>query len=278
VRFSELLPEIHNAFITYRDGNPEPMARLAPTSLVFGAWDSRGSQVKIPRLINLRIDATDAQVLSRSAQFNPATDYVANGLIDQVDESTGSDLGFAGAPATGKLGGIKVFGEITRTGSLNLATLRALGSGSEPSALQRYILGLALVSLTAFENSALTLRQGCQLVANPKLPMTIQVVPASGKAEDFPISAKDALDFATAAAVKFKVGPSRSVAFDSVLANRIRKLWTNPKMKDKLKEIAKFRPLTMGELDEIERSEKAKDSKKGKGKGSPDPIGSEEQK
>jgi CRISPR-associated protein Csb1 len=269
VRFSELLPEIHNAFTAYRDGNPEPMARLAPTSLVFGAWDSRGTQVRITRLINLRIDASDVQVLSRSAQYNPATDYVANGLIDEVDENTGSDLGFAGAPATGKLGGIKVFGEIVRTGSLNLATLQALGSGAEPSDLQRYILGLALISLTAFENSAFTLRQGCQLVGDPKHPMKVQTVSASGEAKDFPITAKEALDFATKAAEKFKVGKGRSVSFDSPLANRIRKLWTVEEKREKLKELAKTRALTMAELDAFEKAGKAREAGKALKKAKP---------
>ena len=107
IRFSELLVEIHNAFTAYRDGNPEPMAKLAPTSLVFGAWDSRGTQIKIPRLINLRIDASDVEKRTRSAQYVPATDYVGNGLIDEVDENTGSDLGFAAVPASGQLGGVR---------------------------------------------------------------------------------------------------------------------------------------------------------------------------
>ncbi|HOI53945.1 MAG TPA: type I-U CRISPR-associated RAMP protein Csb1/Cas7u [Phycisphaerae bacterium] len=261
VRFSELLPEIHNAFVSYENGDPEPMARLAPTSLVFGAWDSRGTQVKIPRLVSFRIDACGAQILTRSAQYNPATDYAANGLIDEVDENTGSDLGFAAAPATGQLGGVRVFGKILRQGSLNLATLQALGSDSTPSNLQRYILGLALVSLTALENSAFTLRQGCQLVMSPGSPTEMHTVAASGDISDFPITAKYALEFATEAARKFVVSKDRTVAFDSVLANRIRKLWSNKTAQEKLKEVAKSRPLTLAELDAFERSSKA-----GKGK------------
>jgi CRISPR-associated protein Csb1 len=264
VRFSELLPEIHNAFIAYRDGNPEPMARLAPTSLVFGAWDSRGTQIKIPRLISFRIDATDVQELTRSAQYNPATDYVLNGLIDEVDENTGSDLGFASVPAGGQLGGIKIFGEIVRSGSLNLAMLQSLGNGTDVTEVQRYLLGISLVSLTAFENTAFTLRQGCQLVADPKFPMTIQTIRASGEAQDFVLTASNALTFATAAARCFNVGENRSVAFDSTLANRIRKLWTVEKTREALKNLAKVRPLTMHELDAFEKS-KLKKGKKEKG-------------
>jgi CRISPR-associated protein Csb1 len=256
VRFSELLVEIHNAFTTYRDGNPEPMAKLAPTSLVFGAWDSRGTQIKIPRLINLRIDASDVQKRTRSAQYVPATDYVGNGLIDEVDESTGSDLGFAAVPATGQLGGVSAR-KIIRTGNLNLATLQSLGNGPEPTDLQRYILGLALVSLTAFENSAFTLRQGCQLVRNPdpKQPRTLKTVLASGEDADFAITAEQALEFATDAAERFVVGAARTVAFDSVLANRIRDLWTTEAAREQLKAIAKLRPLTATEIDRFEARE-----------------------
>ena len=263
VRFSELLVEIHNAFTNYRAGDPTAMAKLAPTSLVFGAWDSRGTQHKIPRLINLRIDATDVQVRTRSAQFTPATDYVGNGLIDEVDENTGSDLGFAAVPATGQLGGIKVNGAVSRNGYLNLASLQALGDGENPTDLQRYILGLALVAVTAFENSSLSLRQGCQLVADsdPKRSRTIQKIGSDGKAEDFPIKAEDALRFATEAAAKFGVGPDRTVSFDSALANRIRELWSDSseagkKIVEKLKNLAKKHPLTMAELDRFEAGDK----------------------
>ncbi|MEK6281736.1 MAG: type I-U CRISPR-associated RAMP protein Csb1/Cas7u [Acidobacteriota bacterium] len=256
IRFSELLVEIHNGFMAYGDGNPEPMAKLAPTSLVFGAWDSRGTQIKIPRLINLRIDANDVEKRTRSAQYVPATDYVGNGLIDEVDDSTGSDLGFAAVPASGQLGGVHVRGDIVRTGSVNLATLQSLGNGSEPTDLQRYILGLALVSLTAFENSAFTLRQGCQLVGHPDKPRTFTTVLASGENVDFAITPADALGFATKAAGTFGVGIARTVAFDSVLANRIRDLWTTEATRERLKAIAKLRPLTATELDRFEFGEK----------------------
>jgi CRISPR-associated protein Csb1 len=237
------------------------MAKLAPTSLVFGAWDSRGTQIKIPRLINLRIDATDVERRSRSAQYVPATDYVGNGLIDEVDESTGSDLGFAAVPASG-LGGVRVRGEIVRTGNLNLATLQSLGNGSEPTDLQRYILGLALVSLTVFENSAFTLRQGCQLVGHPEKQRMLKTVLASGKEAECSLTPDDALEFANQTAANFGVGPSRTVAFDSRLANRIRKFWTVEKTRERLKELAKTRPLTMTELDAFEKASKEVESKR----------------
>src|SRR5579883_2948867 len=41
VRFSDLRSELRDAFNRLKAGDAEPMAKLAPTSLVFGAWDSR---------------------------------------------------------------------------------------------------------------------------------------------------------------------------------------------------------------------------------------------
>ena len=41
------------------------LAKIAPTSLVFGAWDSRDTQAKLPRLIASTIRAYDVVKLSR---------------------------------------------------------------------------------------------------------------------------------------------------------------------------------------------------------------------
>src|SRR5581483_7969131 len=50
-RYSELGPKLREAFDTYREsGDATELGKLAPTSLVFGAWDSRDTQAKLPRL------------------------------------------------------------------------------------------------------------------------------------------------------------------------------------------------------------------------------------
>jgi hypothetical protein len=85
---------------------------------------------------------------------------------------------------------------------------------------------------------------------------------ASGESPTFSITAAEALAFATEASQKFKVGPDRTVAFDSPLANRIREFWADAKAQAKLKDVAKLRPLTMAELDDFEKTAKAKESKK----------------
>jgi CRISPR-associated protein Csb1 len=86
VRCSSLQDELHSAFEAVLDGNAEPLAKIAPTSLVFGVWDSRGTQAKLPRLVNSTIRAFDVRKLTRSAQYIPATEYVATGLLDDPDQ------------------------------------------------------------------------------------------------------------------------------------------------------------------------------------------------
>src|SRR5260221_5522517 len=58
VRFSDLGQELWDAFKALLDaGNAEPLARMAPTSLIFGGWDSRATQVKMPRIVRSVIRA-----------------------------------------------------------------------------------------------------------------------------------------------------------------------------------------------------------------------------
>ena len=51
MRCSELQEELHDAFRAVLSGDSEPLAKIAPTSLVFGVWDSRDTQAKLPRLV-----------------------------------------------------------------------------------------------------------------------------------------------------------------------------------------------------------------------------------
>ena len=44
VRCSVLQDELRSAFKAVQKGNAEPLAKIAPTSLVFGAWDSRDTR------------------------------------------------------------------------------------------------------------------------------------------------------------------------------------------------------------------------------------------
>lgn len=225
VRCSELQKELHDAFLAVLKGDAETMAKIAPTSLVFGVWDSRDTQVKLPRLVASTIRAFNVRKLTRSAQFNPATEYVNSGLLDEPTDKkqkdSYSERGFIHVPASASHGGVIAHGGIRRDATLSLAALRLLTAGRNPEktlALRRYILGLALTAFTATTSGYL--RQGCQLVPDLDKPREFLEVHPDGKRQHCEITHDAALAFARAAADAFGVGPDREVKFDKELARK----------------------------------------------------------
>jgi len=217
VRFSALSSELSNAFASIRDnGNAEPLAKIAPTSLVFGAWDSRDTQVKLPRIVRSVIRAYDVQPLHRSAQYIPPVDYAQEGILDipENQEKQASELGLRHAPAPWTHGGVQVKREIRRDACLNLAALRMLRAGrdADPLPLRRYVLGLSLVAFTAPQETFL--REGCQLVPDPESPPHWTLVHHDGRSEAMSIDHTLARAYAEQAAEAFGVGESRQAAFD----------------------------------------------------------------
>jgi CRISPR-associated protein Csb1 len=210
VRLSSLANEFHNAFLDVKAGDHFTLATLAPTSLLFGVWDSRSTQMKIQRVLKASIRATNVRECTRSAQFTPAVDYVAAGAVDkdrdqgEGDQNPLSSEGMKHALAVQKAGGVMLTeaSQLTRTINLNLAAIRALRATDDPrtEALQAYILGLALIAVTIDQD--LNLREGCNLrfkdaEDKPKL------VPRRGEPTDFPLDPTKILDFATASATAF---------------------------------------------------------------------------
>ncbi len=59
VRMSSHAAEFHKAWVAAKSGDLYELARLAPTAIVFGAWDSRSSQAKLQRLFKAYIRATN---------------------------------------------------------------------------------------------------------------------------------------------------------------------------------------------------------------------------
>jgi CRISPR-associated protein Csb1 len=234
VRFSTLAPDLEKAIKARAHGDSLLLAKLAPTSLIFGMWDSRSTGVKVPRLINSIIRAYDAIEFRRSAQYFPATDYEAAGVVAEKGEEglkKLSDEVMAEVPATFTLGGIEAKGGIRRDASINLVTLRDIvtstkkhtdtktetdadKSRQETRKLQRYLLGLALVVLTWSDGKTLNLRQGCQLVAVPDKPMVRACINPDGSQIFFEIDRDTAVQYAMTAAVDFSVGESREAMFD----------------------------------------------------------------
>ncbi|MEM6313122.1 MAG: type I-U CRISPR-associated RAMP protein Csb1/Cas7u [Planctomycetota bacterium] len=219
VRFSpKLKKQVNDAFAAIkRSGDVTPMAKLNPTALVFGVWDSRGSGVKIPRLVSSIIRAHEVKPIERSAQFFPALRFDQAGVASEEKLEKASTEGMAEVPASGALGGVKVRGGICRRGSLNLVTLRDL---ADDDALRRYILGLALVALTHHDGKCLNLRQGCQLVVDPDRGGSRKLVFADGREKAVGITSDDALAFAVAAADAFGVGDDIADTFDADMAKK----------------------------------------------------------
>ena len=185
-----LITNIAKAFQSLqKTGDAGPLCELAPTSLVFGVWDSRGGTgEKRPRLVRAIIRAWDVEQLHAAAQFNS----VWKGLSDEqqselkkeskAKKTKLSEKGFADAPATFRktkipeyrtdglpnpearvLGGVLVKGWIERDVTVNLVALRGLrGENDEETAhIRKYLLGLSLLAATA--DIDLFLREGCHL-------------------------------------------------------------------------------------------------------------------
>jgi CRISPR-associated protein Csb1 len=224
VRFSNLSEDLDKAFLALKnEANAEPLAKIAPTSLVFGAWDSRATQVKLPRIVRSVVRAFNVKAMHRSAQYIPAVEYVDEGLLDAPEgkpqQDAMSQLGLSHAPAAWTHGGIQVQGDIRRDVTLNLVALRALGINSDESTLKlrRYILGLSLVGLTAPQETFL--REGCQLVPDLERQAEWSLVKHDGQRDiSFSVSHKDALEYAQAAAKGFEIGSDREASFSTKTA------------------------------------------------------------
>ena len=205
VRFSDKWAQLREAFSAIKEKrDATALAKMAPTSLVFGVWDSRDTQVKLPRIVGSTIRAYEVEKLTRSAQFFAATEKdETEGLASQDFLSS---VGLDDAPAGRTDGGVISRGGIRRQAVLNLVALRALsGSDAEGTRkLQRYILGLALVTLLA--QSEKYLREGCLLVPEGENEAETKLVERSGKRSELKLTEGDALEFAEGAAMEFGVG------------------------------------------------------------------------
>lgn len=225
IRCTTMQKEFQEAFKSVLKGNALDMAKIAPTSLVFGVWDSRDTQAKLPRLVCSTIRAFDVQRLTRSAQFNPSADYIGLGLLedstDKKVKDSYAERGFIHVPATGTHGGVIAKGGVRRDVTFSLAALRLLRADDEMEktlCLRRYVLGLSLVALTATGQTYL--RQGCNLVPDIQNPRTMKLVNADGTHSELDLKHADAIAFAVLAATVFGVGASRTAIFEPDLAKR----------------------------------------------------------
>ena len=226
IRSTALQGDAQTAFKEFIEtGDATKIAKLAPTSLVFGVWDSRDTQAKLPRIVQSVIRAWDVSELKRSAQYNPALDYAALEVFSEEDKQKaegkpGTPLaqrGFVHVPATGAHGGVVARGPIERDVTVNLIALRRL-KGEDSMKLRRYVLGLVLVA--AIEPIDGFLRAGCLLTPDPDKPADWKLVSRDGAREPVSIDTEVVTTFAQSQADAFGKGSDRSVAFDKELAKK----------------------------------------------------------
>lgn len=224
IRSTSLKDQARTAFEAYLDrGDAAPLAKLAPTSLVFGVWDSRDTQAKLPRIVQSTIRAYDVDVLKRSAQYTPALDYSELQVFSDSEKEKAegnpknplAQRGFVHVPAAGSHGGIIARGPIHRDITVNLIALRRL-DGDRGQALRRYVLGLSLVAATAPMDGFL--RAGCLLVQDPDQEAAWQSVARTGVRNPVGLDGNAALGYAQGAADAFGVGEGCRVPFDKRLA------------------------------------------------------------
>ncbi len=215
------------AFLALRQkGDAGPLTALAPTSLVFGVWDSRGlSAEKRPRLVRAVIRAWDVDELTTSAQYNSVWKDLGEEQKEELTKEANkrkkklSIVGLKDAPAT-NLGGIHVRGDIVRNVTVNLVALRGL-RGEDTQAtreITRYLLGLTLTAATA--EIDLYLREGCHLRYGEEDTWTI--VPRRGAPIPVDLSSEPARclveDFTRDAAEPFRSGWPETLTFDFDMA------------------------------------------------------------
>ncbi|MBM3495311.1 MAG: hypothetical protein FJX72_13470, partial [Armatimonadetes bacterium] len=186
------------ALQAYVKGDAAPLAKLAPTSLVFGHWDSRDSATKkstkskARRLIRSEIVAFNVQKVTKRSQYwssiDPEVSQELELILKEAKEAAQEDpnsrnpasqLGMTDVPARESPGGVIAFGPIERTAIIALSGVRALAAfkpatdsgvteidAGETLALRRYLFALALAS--AADPGVWDLREGCILVRASK--------------------------------------------------------------------------------------------------------------
>lgn len=186
------------ALQTYVKGDAAPLAKLAPTSLVFGHWDSRDSATKkstkskARRLIRSEIVAFNVQKVTKRSQYWSSIDPEVSQELEQIlkeakeaaqdnpdSKNPASQLGMTDVPAPESPGGVIAFGPIERTTIIALSGVRALATfkpatesgvteidADKTLALRRYLFALALAS--AADPGVWDLREGCILVRESK--------------------------------------------------------------------------------------------------------------
>lgn len=225
----ELLRILGPAFKALQMGDAGPLCAIAPTSLVFGVWDSRGDTgEKRPRLVRSIIRAWDVEPLHAAAQFNSLWKLLDEEQQEALKKEAEakkvklSDKGLADVPGVFRpklkiknyvndspnpearvLGGVLVRGRIEREVTVNLVALRGLRGKdeTETNAIRKYLLGLSLMAATA--DMELFLREGCLLRYAENADQWYKV-PRRGEPQSIKFADGTVRDYATKVAAHFQ--------------------------------------------------------------------------
>ncbi len=254
IYFSNLRDKVQDVLKAFMSGNAMPVAKLSPTALIFGLWDSRPerSRAKITRIFNAEIRAHNVIEVPAAGQYISSVprlddqvnkDLSAVGLLDcpyGVDRETGDFI---------NKGGVLVKGEITRNVRLNLRGIRRLCgvNTEETERLQNYVLGLGLFALTYAASG--DLREGCNLVTTSSRYSTFA---EDGTRSDISLKHEDVLVFAKKAAKEFGVGEAIEFVYDPSAADASASGKADAKEeKTKAKKSGKVKTEAAGELVQV---------------------------
>lgn len=211
---------VREAFDAAMKSDFTPLAKINPTALVLGVWDSRHTLLKIPRMLGFSVDANGVTtVRARAAQYRASIDSETKTMLqseigageDSSEKKTRgqmSEEGFNDIPSFDEKKGGCIAGEIVRRGVLNFVPLRKYDE-----AMQKYLFGLGLVMLTYPLDH--DYRSGTLLVQDPERPAKLEIVYRNGTREAVEITHQQALAYAKDSAATFGVGKNQSFVLNA---------------------------------------------------------------
>lgn len=216
-----------------------PLAKINPTALLLGIWDSRNNGVKIARTLGFTVDAKGVTtVRDRAAQYRASIDTDTKTALEshlnagenseKRTRSRLSEEGFNDVPSYDPKKGGCIASEIVRQGALQLTPLRKYDEK-----LQNYLLGLGLVMLSYPLDH--NYRSGTLLVQDPAQPATLELVYRNGKREAVEVTHDEALTFAQEAAGAFGVGPDHTFTLDQETYKKYQRSGSGEKKTEKAK-------------------------------------------
>jgi CRISPR-associated protein Csb1 len=228
IAFSSVEEKVKEVLEAFYRGDALPLAKFAPTSLIFGAWDSRGNAAfKIRRIITSMIKAEDVTINYESAQFDSAAADLYQDEEGEIPAEEGqekaklSTFGLADAPSCWQRSGVYVNGDIYQFTSLNLNLIRTYRTDNPTGTklLQAYVLGLALAAF--LRPQTFDLRAGCTLTRDGEEATQVRLCDSYGKEETVSINYDQIVDFAKEQAKNFGVGPNIEAEFQKSKADKV---------------------------------------------------------